>query len=99
MENGKMKDTVINIRITSTEKKKLLKAFGSYANMRDFVLRLVDEEKGLRAGCASWETVTMVLLRSDLIITEILQGNIRKFHLSLYNNRQMLLRKQRGETK
>jgi hypothetical protein len=44
MENGKMKDTVINIRITSTEKEKLLKAFGSYANMRDFVLRLVDEE-------------------------------------------------------
>jgi hypothetical protein len=44
MENGKMKDTVINIRITSTEKKKLLEAFGSYANMRDFILRLVDEE-------------------------------------------------------
>jgi len=45
-----MKDTVINIRITSTEKEKLLKAFGSYANMRDFVLRLVDEENNQEDG-------------------------------------------------
>jgi hypothetical protein len=45
-----MKDTVINIRITSTEKKKLLKAFGSYANMRDFILRLVDEENKQEDG-------------------------------------------------
>jgi hypothetical protein len=50
MENGKMKDTVINIRITSTEKKKLLKAFGSYANMRDFILQLVDEENNQEDG-------------------------------------------------
>jgi hypothetical protein len=49
-ESGKMKDTVINIRITSTEKKKLLKAFGSYANMRDFILRLVDEENNQEDG-------------------------------------------------
>jgi hypothetical protein len=50
MENGKMKDTVINIRITSTEKEKLLKAFGSYANMRDFILQLVDEENNQEDG-------------------------------------------------
>jgi hypothetical protein len=49
-KSGKMKDTVINIRITSTEKKKLLKAFGSYANMRDFILRLVDEENNQEDG-------------------------------------------------
>jgi hypothetical protein len=49
-ESEKMKDTVINIRITSTEKKKLLKAFGSYANMRDFILRLVDEENNQEDG-------------------------------------------------
>jgi hypothetical protein len=53
----------------------------------------------LRAGCASWETVTMVLLRSDLIITEKLRGNIRKCQMSLYNKGHLLLRKQRGETK
>jgi hypothetical protein len=45
MDNETMKDTVINIRITSEDKKKLLQAFGSYANMRDFILRLVDENK------------------------------------------------------
>jgi hypothetical protein len=50
MENGKMKDTVINIRITSEDKKKLLQAFGSYANMRDFILQLVDEENNQEDG-------------------------------------------------
>jgi hypothetical protein len=49
-ESEKMKDKVINIRITSTEKRKLLKAFGSYANMRDFILRLVDEENNQEDG-------------------------------------------------
>jgi len=41
---------VINIRITSEDKKKLLQAFGSYANMRDFILQLVDEENNQEDG-------------------------------------------------
>ena len=40
-----MKSEIVRFRTTKEEKAKILKAFGTYANLRDYALRIIDEQK------------------------------------------------------